>query len=240
MEHFFEAAKSFSSSLEGNLFLDYLKMSVGKQTLLFPLQHTILRQMLLCREWKSFILAMTFEDKCFVECHTMYSGGRVLTFQRVLLPSWWWTQWEPLKCGYTPTILKCVTSPEDSSTHCNCCGNLTPYNTSVECWYSFLWFHISRAQGWIIRIKEFKKIYKLPGDLWVQIIRLERYLRFYIFLIQPVLIVGTSIICHSLLYIHAFACLTILCTCFVYCILCVFCILYWSSEYYWFFSFNVL
>jgi hypothetical protein len=130
--------------------------------------------------------------------------------------------------------------PEDSSTHCNCWRNLTSYNTSVECWYSCLWFHISRAQGWIIQIKEFKKIYKLPGDLWVKIIWLEMCLRFYIFLIQPVLIVGTSIICHSLLYIHAFACLTILCTCFVYCILCVFCTIYWSSEYYWFFSFNVL
>ena len=62
LEHLFEVAKSFNKSLQGNLFLDYMKMSVSKQTLLFPLQHTILRQMMLCREWKSFILAMTFEE----------------------------------------------------------------------------------------------------------------------------------------------------------------------------------
>ena len=67
--------------------------------------------------------------------------------------------------------------PEDSNTHCNCCGNLTSYNTSVECWYYCLWFHLSRAQGWIIHIKEFKKIYKLPGDLWVQLMRLETYVK---------------------------------------------------------------
>ena len=59
-----------------------------KQSLLFPLLHTILRQMLMCREWKSFILTMTFEDRCFLECPTMYSGGCVTKFQRFLLPFW--------------------------------------------------------------------------------------------------------------------------------------------------------
>jgi hypothetical protein len=36
--------------------------------------------------------------------------------------------------------------------------------------------------------------------------------KFFSFLIKPVLTVGTSIICHSVLYIHTFACLTIQCT----------------------------
>lgn len=45
--------------------------------------------------------------------------------------------------------------------------------------------------------------------------------RFSSYPIQPVLTVGTSILCHSLLYIHPF-CLTIQCTCFVYSTLCDF------------------
>jgi hypothetical protein len=96
--------------------------------------------------------------------------------------------------------------PEDSNPHCNCCGNLTSYNTSVECWYNCLWFHLSRAQGWIIQIKEFKNIqiawwFISPTH---QIGNIPE--RFFSFLIQPVLILGTSVIYHSLLNIHPFAC----------------------------------